>query len=89
MHAKVTYRYVEEFCDAGMSREYAEAGWAHYRADGTDMRDIKSMAEQRAFARNLDTEPASNVPEGLDEKTATGTLRYGHYQRDGYSWHSR
>lgn len=35
--AKAVTRYAEEFHDAGMNREFANAVWACYRADGTSL----------------------------------------------------
>lgn len=61
VHAKVVHRYVDEFCDADMTQEFAKAVWARYKADGTDLREIPSLAEPHAFVRNLNNELADSV----------------------------
>lgn len=67
VHAKVAPRYDEELRDARMSREFAKAKWVHYIANGTSLRKIPSLTEQRAYLRNLDIGPSSNVPEAIDD----------------------
>lgn len=62
---KVASCCAAKFRDAGMGREFAEAAWSHYKVDGTDLREIPSLAEQRAYVRSLDTKPAGNVPEEM------------------------
>lgn len=68
VHAKVATRFVEEFCDAGMSREFAKAIRARYKVDGIELKDIPSLAEQRAYVRNLDARRTSDVSEGIDDE---------------------
>lgn len=75
VHTKVVFCYVDKFCSAGVGREYAEAEWACYKANGTDQREILSLGEPHAFVRNLNFEPASNVPDGSKTRWSTGTLR--------------
>lgn len=68
VHAKVVPSHVEEFRDAGFSVEFAKAVGARYKAAGTGLSDIPSLAEQRAFVRNLGIERTIDVPEGMDGK---------------------
>lgn len=49
VHSKVALRFVEEFCDAGISPEFAKAMRACYDATVTDLREIPSLAKRRAF----------------------------------------
>lgn len=42
--------------------------WARYKADGTDLNEIPSLADQRAFVQNLDTVRLADVPKGIDGK---------------------
>lgn len=43
--------------------------WARYKANGTSLRNITFLAEQRVFVHNLNDEPANNAPEVMsDEK---------------------
>lgn len=54
VHAKVAFRYPKEFCDASMSRGFAEAVCAHFKADGIDLKEIPLLAEQRAFVQKFE-----------------------------------
>lgn len=45
VYTKVVSRFVEEFLDAGMSREFFKAVWARCMADGTGMETTPSLAE--------------------------------------------
>lgn len=66
--AKVAPCYVKEFCNAGISREFAEAAvCARYKANGTDLTETLSLAEQRTIVRNLDTARPIDVLEGVDD----------------------
>lgn len=65
VHEKVTPSYVDEFRDADMRREFTEAVSSRYKADGTDVRVIQSLAEQRAFLRKFGTEHSRDVLEGV------------------------
>lgn len=64
---KVTTHYVQRFCDAGMSREFFEAVWALYKADGTDLREISSLAEQRVIMQTLRNKRTIDVPGKIDD----------------------
>lgn len=68
VHARVGPRYVKEFSDAGMSREFAGAVWACYTADGADLKESLLLAERRAFGQNFDTERTSDVPKKIDDE---------------------
>lgn len=39
-----------------------------YKANGSDLWNMLSSAEQRVFVCTLETERASNVPEGIDDE---------------------
>lgn len=67
VHSKEAPRYVEEFRSVCMNREFVQAVCARYNADGTDLKEILSLAEERAFVRNLDFERTSDVPKEIDE----------------------
>lgn len=67
VHAILTPRYFDKFSDAGMSPEFAKAVWLCYKAGGTDLSEILSLAEQRAFLRNLDTRRPSDVLKEVDD----------------------
>lgn len=56
------------FCDAGISRKFAEAVWSPYTSNGVDLHEIAFLEEQRAFVRNLDNERTSEVPIGINDK---------------------
>lgn len=57
--------------DAYMSQGYAEAVWACYKANVTDLWKILSLEVPRAFLRNLDTELVGNAPKGMyDEENS-------------------
>lgn len=66
MHAEATSPNVDEFCDDGMSREYAEVVWARYESGSTDLRDIPSLVEQRVSVHNM--------PEELNDEKSNRTL---------------
>lgn len=66
VHAKSTHSYVDEFHGATMSQAFTEAVYTRYEANDTDTMDIPFLMEQRAIVCSLDTEPASNVAEGMD-----------------------
>lgn len=66
---------MEAFRDAGTSREFAEAVCTHYKADDTDLKEIPSPAQQRAFVQNLDTNRTEDVFKRLDDEEGTGILR--------------
>lgn len=51
-----------------MIRAYDESVRALSKADGTDMKNILSLAVQRAFVCSLGTEQASDVPERIDDE---------------------
>lgn len=67
VHAKVVPQYVEELCDAGVSREFVEAVCACYMKTSTDSETIPSLAEQCAFVRSLGSDRTSDVPERMDD----------------------
>lgn len=68
LHAKDAPCHAYKFHDAGVSQAHAEAVPAYYKADATNLQKISSPAEQRVFVRNMNTEPASKVREGIDDK---------------------
>lgn len=67
MHERVVSRYVDAFLDADMTLEYAKAVWTLYKADGTDLREIPSLAGQHTFVRKTNTEPTFKKLEGTDD----------------------
>lgn len=50
-----------------MSREFAQAVWACYKADGTDLKEILSLPVQRALVQSMGTDRARAVPERIDD----------------------
>lgn len=67
VHEKLAPRGVKEFRYAAMSRELAEAVWSCYKANGTGLKKLLLLAEQRTFARNIDTERTSKVTDEIDD----------------------
>lgn len=51
-----------------MSREFAEAAWARYKASSTDFETTQFLAEQCAFMRNLDSVRLSDGPGEIDDR---------------------
>lgn len=67
VHAKEASRHLQEFGDSGMTREFVEAVWVCYKANGTNLTETPLLAKQRAVVRNLHTARPSDVPEKVDD----------------------
>lgn len=66
-HAMAVFRYIEEFCDAGMSRELAEVAWTRYEADCVDLEVSASFPDHRAFRLKPDIAQSSGSPDRMDD----------------------
>lgn len=60
--------YVEVASIAGMRRESSVEVWARCKGNGTDLKEISSLAKQRTFVQNFDNERTSDVPKGVDDE---------------------
>lgn len=52
-HVKAAPRYVETFRDSGIERDFSEAICDHFKAEGTDLRRIPSIGEQRVVVESI------------------------------------
>lgn len=75
VRAKVAPRYVEEFCSAGMSREFAAAVQARYEMDGISSGHNSLLTEQYPSVRSLSSEHVSSVLEGMDDEEDSWDLK--------------
>lgn len=50
-----------------MSREFDKAVWACYKADGTELEAISSLAEQRTFVQMRGNDHTSDVPDKMND----------------------
>lgn len=69
VRATVASRYVEELCDIRMCRESAAGLRACHKAEGTSLKNIWSLAEQRNVVQNVGNKRTNDVSEVIvDEK---------------------
>lgn len=59
-HAKVAACYVEDFCEAGLSREFVSVVWARYKVNDTDSKGATSLVEQRTCDAAMEVDNEEN-----------------------------
>lgn len=64
---KVTPKYVVEFQEAGMNRDYARAVWDWFKVTGVDLFVISLLDGQTAFLRERQVEPAEAEVEVVED----------------------
>lgn len=76
VYAKVVLRYVEESGDGATSQEFAKAGLALFRADGTNINVTSSLSERCVFVRNVEHDSTSGLHERMDDGEESCDFRH-------------